>query len=240
MGVKYLRKKSRNIPLGIIYRIFKLIPVSSELKIKLSLNLAWIFERLSNELSFKCILPNKHPVKTFSTDFLLSNIRTNDVVLDLGCAVGEISFIIAQKAKEVVGIDYNEKSINIAKQTYSTNNLSFICDEASKFLESNKKGFDILILSHILEHLDNPKEFLLSFKNYFDYIYLEVPDFDRTYLNYYRKELGLYNIYSDNDHVSEFDRNEIKNILTDCHIDIINEEYRYGVQKFWCHVNKQR
>jgi hypothetical protein len=66
-----------------------------------------------------------------------------------------------------------------------------------------------------------------------------VPDFDRHYLNHYRKNLELKLIFSDADHISEFDRDELKILLMACQIDIIKEEYRYGVQKLWCSTNRQ-
>ncbi len=114
--------------------------------------------------------------------------------------------------------------------------MNFI-GEALEFLSSNEKRFNVLILSHILEHLDNPKEFLMKFNGYFQCIYIEVPDFDRYYLNHYRKDLGLKLIYSDDDHVSEFDRDELKIILTECRIEITKEEYKHGVQRLWCRGN---
>jgi len=238
MGIKLSRKKTKNLLLSIIYRMQKLLPLSNKTKLKLYLDLEWIFDRLSHEISFKIYSPNEHPVRTFSKEFILSNINGNDIVLDLGCNLGDISFFISEKAKEVVGIDYNKNAIEIAKKRYIKNNLTFIYGEAFEFLNSNNKKFDILILSHILEHLDNPQEFLLRFKDYFKFIYIEVPDFDKSYLNYYRKDLKLKLIYSDNDHVSEFDRDELKSLLRICHIDVIKEEYRFGVQKLWCSTNK--
>jgi hypothetical protein len=63
-----------------------------------------------------------------------------------------------------------------------------------------------------------------------------VPDFDRYYLNHYRKDFKLPIIYSDDDHISEFDREEIKQLLRDCNIELIESEFIYGVQKFWCRV----
>lgn len=90
---------------------------------------------------------------------MLEHIKTSDAVLDLGCNLGDISFRIAVKAKKIVGIDYAPKAIEIANSRYSRENLSFLCTEAYDFLKSNDEKFDVLILSHILEHLDDPKIF---------------------------------------------------------------------------------
>lgn len=236
MGIKLDRKKPRNFFVTLIYRIQNLLPISSKAKMKIFLNLEWIFHRLSHEMSFKIYSPDKHPVRKFSMEFLLSNINKNSVVLDLGCNLGVISNFIAEKAKEVVGVDYLSYAIDLAKQNYKRDNLSFYNEEAISYLNKSNKKFDTLILSHILEHLDEPKKFLLDFKSYFDQIYIEVPDFDRYYLNHYRKDMNLDLIYADEDHVSEFDRKELKELVTECGLEVIKEEYRYGVQKLWCRV----
>lgn len=236
MGVKLTRQKPKNALNSLIYRLSKLPFMSDKAKLKLFLNLEWLFDRLSHEFAYKNYTPANHPARIYSYKYMLSHIKTSDNVLDLGCNLGDISFRIAEKAKRVVGIDYAPKAIETAKQRYQRENLEFHCAEAYDYLQKNNNQFDVLILSHILEHLDNPKDFLLKFKDFFNYIYIEVPDFDRYYLNLYRKDLNLPIIYSDDDHISEFDREEIKQLLLDCNITLLESEFIYGVQKFWCKV----
>lgn len=238
MGIKLPRHKKRNLLLSIIYLLHKLFFFSKKAKLKLYLNLEWIFDRLSHEMSFKIYTPDTHPFRIHSKKFILEFINENHIVLDMGCYLGDISFIIAQKAKKVIAIDYNKDAIAKAKEKYRKDNLEFYHCEALEFLNKNQKHFDILILSHILEHLDNPEKFLLKYKNYFNRIYIEVPDFDRYYLNHYRKDLALNLIYSDDDHISEFDRYELKELLNHCGLKILKEEYIFGMQKIWCEVNK--
>jgi SAM-dependent methyltransferase len=237
MGVKLTRQKPKSLLLSIIYRIYKIVPLSNTTKFKICLNLEWIFDRLSHETSFKIYSPSEHPVRQHSKKFILENINKTNTVLDLGCNLGDISYLIAERAKEVIGIDRNKIAIEMANQQYKSHNLKFYNIEAIEFLKKNSAPFDILILSHILEHLDDPKMFLLNFKDHFKQMYIEVPDFDRNFMNHYRKDLKLSLIYSDDDHVSEFDRNELKSLLSECNIEIFKEEFKYGVQKLWCKVN---
>ena len=234
MGIKLNRKKSKLFILSFFYRIHKLLPLSNKRKFRLYLNLEWIFDRLAHEMSFKIYSPETHPVRTKSKDFILQKISSESVVLDLGCNLGDIGFVIAEKAKEVVGIDYNAKAIAEANRVYKRENLTFICGEALQYLEKREKKFDTLILSHILEHLDNPDEFLFKFKDYFEWIYIELPDFDKYYLNHYRLDQKLELVYTDSDHVTEFDRYELMDLLEKCQIEIVRSEYIYGLQKLWC------
>lgn len=236
MGVVLDRKKKKNIVASVIYRLQKLIPFGAKVKFKLFLNLTWIFNRLSHEAAFKVYNHSNNPSRLKTLDFIFKYLDNTSNVLDLGCKEGELSYAIAQKAKSVTGVDYDGISIEIAKNKFQKPNLSFENTEAIEFLSKNNTHFEVLILSHILEHLDNPKEFLLSFKKYFKYIFIEVPDFDNSYLNIFRSDLNLNLIYSDDDHITEFDRDELKSLIESCGIEILVEEYRFGVQKFWCEV----
>jgi len=224
--------------LSLLYRIVRVLPISSGGKLKLFLNLEWAFERFAHEASFKVFTASEHPLRVFSKTFIERLIQPSYSILDLGCKGGEISFMLATKAKNVVGIDYDAVAITSAKRNYQKDNLVFLHGEAFEFLKNNKQRFDVLVLSHVLEHLDQPKEFLNQFKSFFDFIYIELPDFDRTYLNQYRQMLGMRLIYSDDDHVAEFDRWELRGLLEQCGIKIMESEYIFGVQRLWCKVLK--
>lgn len=238
MGIKLERKKKRVFLLTFIYRLSKFPFASKRRKLKLFLDLEWVFDRLSLEYSYKVFSADEHPARIITKKFLLQFIRAEDTVLDLGCNAGYITDMIAEKAKYVVGVDHSESLIEIAKKGVKRNNVEFHCGEAYEFLLSNKKQFDVLILSHILEHLDTPSDFINKFKMFFNYIYIEVPDFDKSYLNHYRKKMGLSLIYSDGDHINEFDRNDLRQLLAGCNIEIVQAEYIYGLQRLWCRVKK--
>jgi SAM-dependent methyltransferase len=238
MGVKLNRQKKRNWPLSIIYKLSKWPLLSDKAKFKLFLNLEWIFERLAHEKSFDYYSVENHPLRIYSTNYILNRIKETDTVLDLGCHAGQITSVIASKAKRVVGIDYDKEAIEQATRNQKRENLSFVNDDVKKYLSTNTVSFDILILSHILEHLDSPKQIILDCKPYVKYMYIELPDFDKSYLNHYRKDLGCDLIYSDTDHVNEFDRMEIKDLVKECGFELIESEYRFGVQRHWC-INKE-
>ena len=88
--------------------------------------------------------------------FFVDNIDENDLVLDIGCGNGALSYDIAKKAKKVVGIDLNEKNISFAKERYSKENIEW--GDALKDLPDER--FDVIIMSNVLEHIENRVEFL--------------------------------------------------------------------------------
>lgn len=234
MGIKLSRQKKRNLLLTIIYRVSKIPFMSRRRKFALFLDLEWIFDRLSHEKSFDFYSVEDHPLRKYSNAYILDHLKESDTVLDLGCHAGQITAALANKAKEVVGIDYDKKAIDLAKHRYQKTNLTFIHDDVVNYLQKNNRLFDVLILSHILEHLENPKGIIKSCRPYVSYMYVELPDFDKSYMNHYRRHLTRDLIYTDADHVSEFDRAEMKDLIKECGFSVLESEYRFGVQRHWC------
>ena len=157
MGIHVNRKKKRHFLLSFFYKLDKIVFLKNKTKLKLYLDLEWIFNRLSHEYSFKNYQYDIHPIRLYSVEFITKNISNSEKILDLGCKQGDIARIISSKAKYVLGIDYDENAIPHAKQKHKDiENLQFICTEAYTYLDNTDEKFDILILSHILEHLANP------------------------------------------------------------------------------------
>jgi SAM-dependent methyltransferase len=236
MGVKLDKNKRNPLWISILYRLKALLPLSKKQKLKFFLNLEWLFDRFAQEASFEYYSLEKHPFRTNNQSFILNFIQPESTVLDVGCGLGFVSFYTAQKAKRVVGIDYNEADIAKAKSLFQRNNLEYRCENALTYLETQAETFDTLLLSHILEHIHEPQKFLKDFKDFFKYIFIELPDFDKTLNNHYRKDLEMPLIYSDADHVVEFDRAELKDLLGKCGLEILQVEYRFGLQRYWCAV----
>lgn len=235
MGIKIERKKPRHLLASFFYRFMKL-PISDRAKFKLFLDLEWIFNRLANEQSHKIYGSDNHPWRNQAFDFISQAIEPNYVVLDMGCGYGEIASMIADEAAIVVGVDHDRDKIVSAQSAYKKKNLSFFCLDAIEYLQTTDVRFDVLILSHVLEHIDEPEVFLRRFKKFFRYIYIEVPDFDATVLNHYRVDLDLMLKHTDNDHVTEFDRDELQELFQQCDLEILHSQHIFGIQRYWCAV----
>ncbi|HDP70262.1 MAG TPA: class I SAM-dependent methyltransferase, partial [Actinobacteria bacterium] len=95
--------------------------------------------------------------------FFVNNIEEGDTVLDIGCGNGALTFDLAKKAKKVVGIDINEKNIEVAKSKYNSANIEYKVGDATKDLDNKK--FDAVVLSNILEHIEDREDFLNKIKN---------------------------------------------------------------------------
>jgi len=85
----------------------------------------------------------------------------NKRVLDVGCGTGFFAFHAAKKGAKVLGIDYAEEGINIAKKKYEHRNLKFEKLDVKEI----KEKFDIIVSIGVLEHMDEPLEILRLLKS---------------------------------------------------------------------------
>ena len=197
------------------------------------LDINWMSWRLAMEKSEKMFSFGEASMRRRNIEFLLSRLQPDQTVMDIGCNQGHISALMAQKVKRVMGVDHDDTALQLARSQYTRQNLDFRNDDAFNALAQTEK-FDVAVLSHILEHLDHPDEFLKKLAPHVTYIYIEVPDLDANYLNHYRILLNANYQYTDNDHIWEFDRVSLEELFTRCGLEIEAAEHRYGLLKYWC------
>ncbi len=77
-------------------------------------------------------------------------------VLDVGCGNGFYTNEMARRAKEVVGVDVNCKSIDEATRLAAKvglKNVNFVCSSVENYHAEEK--FDVITLIEVLEHVDD-------------------------------------------------------------------------------------
>lgn len=227
MGLKFERSKPRHLLLTLFYRVNNLFPVlSPQKRAKLFLDLEWIFQRLAYETAQNHKLLDGVIVNSF----LFSQLPKDAEVLDIGCGYGTVAATLIPHVKSITGVDHNPDKIAVANKQVPQ--AQFYCDDAFDFLAGKKA--DVAILSHVLEHLDNPGDFLSKLSGLVKYVYIEVPDFETTVLNPLRVVVESKLTYTDNDHIHEFDREELRSLVEASGLKIKAEEHKLGVLKLWC------
>lgn len=158
--------------------------------VKFALRLHNFSYKLSSRFAVKAEggLHPKHRLMEYHK-FFVDNINSNDIVLDIGCGNGALTYDIAKKAKNVIGIDLNKNNIAIAKEKYPAPNTEYIVGDVTGELPNKK--FDVVILSNVLEHIENRVEFLKKIKDLAPKILIRVPMFNRDWITLYKKELGI-------------------------------------------------
>lgn len=195
--------------------------------IKLLLRIHSFSYRIVGFLSQKVEEDSLHPKHRIMNyhKFFVNNVNGNDIVLDIGCGNGALSYDVAKKAKKVVGIDLNEKNISFAKERYSKENIEYLCRDALKDLPGEK--FDVIIMSNVLDHIENRVEFLKKLREKAVKFLIRVPMMNRDWITLYKKELGLdYRLYKG--HFVEYTLESFEEELREAGLKIKAHSIQFG------------
>lgn len=194
--------------------------------VKLALGLHNFSYRLSSKLAIKAEkgLHPKHRLIGYH-QFFLDHIGSADKVLDVGCGNGSLAYDLAGKAKTVLGLDISPKKVNSARKNYQRPNLSFVTGDAVSYEFGDK--FDVVVLSNVLEHIENRVEFLRKIKILAPKILIRAPMLTRDWLTLYKKELGVeYRL--DKTHFVEYTPQDIKQELREAGLILSDYSVQFG------------
>ena len=229
---KFRRKKKSRMFNSIIYRITRYLPIRRSTKFMLFSEMSWFFKRISFE-NANFGRDDDYIPWIAKKNFFLNMLKSHYKVVDIGCGEGHFSRMIAPNVHSVIGVDYDEKLIELAKSLTDVKNISFINNDVFLWFSKSSEKLDVGLCSHVVEHLDDPSDFLRKSKKLFKLIFFEVPDSDQSEHSYLRVLNGLDPIYSDDDHIWEFKRVDILKIFENLELEIIEHEYIHGVMRFW-------
>ncbi|PLX26224.1 hypothetical protein C0580_00320 [Candidatus Parcubacteria bacterium] len=130
----------------------------------------------------------KHDIINYHK-FFVDRVDSDDKVLDLGCGNGFLTYDVAKKAKQVVGIDIKDYNIKGAQKRFSRENLKYIVGDATEYDFGHR--FEKIVLSNVLEHIEHRVELLTKLKKISNTILLRVPMINREWLAVYKKQMGF-------------------------------------------------
>lgn len=96
--------------------------------------------------------------------------------LDIGCSIAYGLSLLKKKGWNVLGLDPSDKCIEISKQDLGVEVIKGFFSPKVQFKNS---PFDLIILSHVVEHLIYPEEVLRGIRNVLSdegLVYIEVPN----------------------------------------------------------------
>ena len=130
----------------------------------------------------------KHQIMNYHK-FFVDNIDSTDKVLDVGCGNGENTFDIAKKAESVVGMDILKINIMKANKNCNRGNITYFIGDAIEYEFKDK--FDKVILSNVLEHIEDRTRLLMKISKISTVILLRVPLITRDWISVYKKNEGF-------------------------------------------------
>lgn len=170
-----------------------------------------------------CPDEDKEKAKTIKKILITSGIKDEITsILDIGCGTGGILKNIKDSFDKNIyceGTDFSDLAIKKAQQL-GRNDIKF---STKKISELDRK-YDLIILSHVLEHVMNWDGFLDELSNISErYIYINVP-LEVNLINTIRGS-ALTGTYKNYGHVHFFDENFLIQYLIDCDFEIVAKEY---------------
>jgi spermidine synthase len=140
-------------------------------------------------------------------------------IVDVGSGHGTLMKVLKDKGyQNVIGMDVDKKCVEMSSR------FGFCTQGKAEEIETAVQGkYDVIIMAHVLEHLQNPRTVLEKIKSKCDYIILIVPNPVRT------KVLLKHNLfsrdYSNQGHYYCWDRSHFTNFLiTYCRLEILSWE----------------
>jgi SAM-dependent methyltransferase len=149
---------------------------------------------------------NEHPKHRLMRyhQFFVDRIVDGERVLDVGCGYGAVARSIAHQRPScvVTGMDMNAPRLAQARGADNPHNLTFVEGDATREVPAG--GWDVIVLSNVLEHVADRVAFLCDLQraSRAPRLLVRVPLFERNWQMPLRRELGV-NYFSDEDHKIE-------------------------------------
>lgn len=160
-------------------------------------------------------------------EFFVTRVAAGERVLDIGCGNGALAADIARERKAVVtGIDQSAASIRAARAAHAGAGLTFVEGDARRLPAGT---FDVVILSNVLEHLDDRVPFLRDTvtRTGAARVLVRVPLFERDWRVPLKRELGVdYRL--DPTHCIEYTQEEFDAEMAAAGFAVDERQVRWG------------
>jgi 2-polyprenyl-3-methyl-5-hydroxy-6-metoxy-1,4-benzoquinol methylase len=195
---------------------------------ELKSNLEWVINERS--IAYDKGTHPKHRLTPYH-DFFIDRINDGEVVLDVGCgqAIVAASIAAARKNSFVFGIDIDEDNIKKGKNLINEKKLKNVKLIFGDVYEQRELKADKVIISNVLEHINNRIEFIeyLKLITKAKYFLIRVPLFERNWQIPLMRELGI-DYFSDIDHKIEHTIMEFKKEMSDSKLIIKEMQTLWG------------
>ena len=195
---------------------------------ELKSNLEWVINERS--IAYDKGTHPKHRLTPYH-DFFIDRINDGEIVLDVGCgqAIVAASIAAARKNSFVFGIDIDEDNIKKNKNLINEKKLKNVKLIFGDVYEQRELKADKVIISNVLEHINNRIEFIeyLKLITKAKYFLIRVPLFERNWQIPLMRELGI-DYFSDIDHKIEHTIVEFKKEMSDSKLIIKEMQTLWG------------
>ncbi len=154
------------------------------------------------------------PFQASRFQLLKSVLNHNTRLLEIGCSAGQFLYTVKDVVKEAVGIEYDVEAAQYARLKTA---CTVYTDDISK-LDLPPESFDVVCAFQVLEHIPNPKDFLLNIHRLLKKggtIFIEVPNLYDSLVSTYALPFH-HQFYFHTAHLYYFSKKSISNLIQDC------------------------
>ena len=190
------------------------------------------FERLYSTIKLQSILNGLNYEDTLKS----SDFKNQKNLFEIGSGEGHfLDFCSSIKLFKTVGIDFstNQNKYNFDSDT----NFLSSDDPIEKFLNDFASKTDVLVLNHVVEHIIDPENLLVTLKKYLKkdcLILITVPNDYSVLQTYLNKKNLIKNEYwlSPRDHLSYFNTCSMQNLFKKYSFQILDLFGDYPIEMF--------
>lgn len=128
-----------------------------------SRDISWLDRDIKRWKEIGTLIP-KDQIKIYEK---IRDLSCGLTVVDVGCSVGIGSNILSQQARHVWGVDINEECVRFARDMFARPNLGFELFDIENPSSREYSKFDLVVMSEVIEHLENPEKALQIIKTFF-------------------------------------------------------------------------
>lgn len=171
----------------------------------------------------------KHRLMNYH-EWFASKLEKSWDVLDIGCGNGALARDIRSSCRSVTGIDISEKNIETARTAYHAPGIRYICADVLTY--EFEDHFHAIVLSNVLEHIDNRVKFLKGIFSSQDQanppiLLLRVPMITRDWITLYKKERGI-EWRLDTTHFTEYTCGQIFDETRKAGLSVVSYQIDFG------------
>lgn len=173
----------------------------------------YAFNALSDSSDNKAFWEEKKNKDISRYDMISGFIKLNCRILDIGCGDGSLLSIFKKNGHRVNGVELNKQMIELCKNKW----IPILDFDITKNQNKSIGKFDLIIMSHFLEHADNPIKCIKNATNLLSssgILYIEVPN---------EEFLGGNNNYSI-EHISYFFQPTLNYLFQKFHMRVLSQD----------------
>ncbi len=172
--------------------------------------------------------------------------KSSDIVLDLGCGSGNVLISISKRVNKAYGADISQSALNFIKNRKEKENLMNV--EVVKLNENKpwpfeKNSFDKIILTEVIEHLNNPKIFVENCKKILKpggLILITTPNYFSFWpiLEFVSDLFHLTPKMKGEQHISKFNKKSMKKLMNSLGFNVKKLKTFYFISPFIYIISK--